>query len=59
MCGSGRVTDPGGACASGLKVNLGGSWHFGADSARCGLRHTHRPQNRGFSLGVRLAHHAE
>jgi len=50
------VTDPHGTCASGLKVIRGGSWFFGADSARCGLRYTHRPQDRGFSLGVRLAH---
>jgi formylglycine-generating enzyme required for sulfatase activity len=40
----------------GLKVIRGGSWRFGADSARCGLRYTHRPQDRGDSLGVRLAH---
>jgi formylglycine-generating enzyme required for sulfatase activity len=53
------VTDPHGRCASGLKVIRGGSWYFGADSARCGLRYTHRPQDRGFSLGVRLAHDAD
>jgi formylglycine-generating enzyme required for sulfatase activity len=56
---AGGVTDPRAACPSGLKVIRGGSWHFGADSARCGLRYTHRPQDRGFSLGVRLAHDAE
>lgn len=55
----GGVVDPRGACASGLKVIRGGSWYFGADSARCGLRYTHRPQDRGFSLGVRPAHGAE
>jgi formylglycine-generating enzyme required for sulfatase activity len=38
------------------KVIRGGSWRFGADSARCGLRYTHRPQDLGDSLGVRLAH---
>lgn len=54
----GAVTDPKGRCASGRKVIRGGSWYFGADSARCGLRYTHRPQDRGFSLGVRLAHAA-
>lgn len=54
----GAVTDPHGRCNSGLKVIRGGSWHFGADSARCGLRYTHRPQDRGYSLGVRLAHDA-
>ena len=43
----------------GLKVIRGGSWKFGADSARCGLRYTHRPRDRGYSLGVRLAHDAE
>jgi formylglycine-generating enzyme len=56
---AGAVTDPAGRCASGGKVIRGGSWRFGADSARCGLRYTHRPQDRGFSLGVRLAHEAE
>jgi formylglycine-generating enzyme required for sulfatase activity len=37
-------------------VIRGGSWLFGADSARCGLRYTHRPQDRGPSVGFRLAH---
>ena len=40
------------------QVIRGGSWRFGADSARCGLRYTHRPGDRGDSLGVRLAHDA-
>jgi len=56
---AGPVTDPPGRCGSGLKVIRGGSWKFAADSARCGLRYTHRPQDRGFSLGVRLAHDAQ
>jgi formylglycine-generating enzyme required for sulfatase activity len=56
---AGPATDPRGTCASGLKVIRGGSWRFGADSARCGLRYTHRPQDRGYSLGARLAHDAE
>jgi sulfatase modifying factor 1 len=38
------------------KVIRGGSWLFGADSSRCALRYTHRPQDRGPSLGFRLAH---
>ena len=38
-----------------LKIIRGGSWYFGADSAGCGLRYTHRPQDRGFSIGFRLA----
>jgi len=37
-----------------LKVIRGGSWYFAADSARCALRYTHRPQDRGFSLGFRV-----
>jgi len=40
------------------KVIRGGSWLFDADSARCALRYTHRPQDSGPSLGVRLAHDA-
>jgi len=56
---SGTVSDPVGSCGAAVKVIRGGSWFFGADSARCGLRYTHRPQDRGFSLGVRLAHDAK
>ncbi len=52
---AGEVSDPVGACAAPLKVIRGGSFYFGADSARCALRYTHRPQDRGFSLGFRLA----
>ena len=44
--------DPVGACESPLKVIRGGSWRFNADSARCALRYTHRPQDRGDSLGL-------
>lgn len=53
---SGAVTDPAGSCASAHRVIRGGSWKFDANSARCGLRYTHRPQDRGYSLGFRLAH---
>ena len=52
------MTDPHGRCASGLKVIRSGSWRFEADSARCKLRYSHRPRDRGFSLGERLAHDA-
>ena len=52
----GAVTPEGPAFTPDRKVIRGGSWRFGADSARCGLRYTHRPQDRGDSLGVRLAH---
>jgi len=46
--------DPLGQCDSGLRVIRGGSWYYGSDSARCGLRYTHRPQDSGPSLGFRL-----
>jgi formylglycine-generating enzyme required for sulfatase activity len=36
------------------RVIRGGSWYFGADSARCALRYTHAPNDRGFSLGFRV-----
>ena len=36
------------------KVIRGGSWRFNADSARCALRYTHRPRDRGDSLGFRI-----
>ncbi|MFN7959791.1 MAG: formylglycine-generating enzyme family protein [Thermoanaerobaculia bacterium] len=51
---SGPVLDPLARCASGKKVIRGGSWAFGADSARCALRYTHAPEDRGYSLGFRL-----
>jgi len=41
------------ACPGPLAVIRGGSWYFQADSARCGLRYTHAPGDRGFSLGFR------
>jgi formylglycine-generating enzyme required for sulfatase activity len=47
------VTDPHASCGAPVKVIRGGSWYFAADSARCALRYTHRPQDRGFSLGFR------
>ena len=51
---NGEANDPAPACGAPLKVIRGGSWYFGADSARCALRYTHRPGDRGFSLGFRL-----
>jgi formylglycine-generating enzyme required for sulfatase activity len=50
----GTSTDPAPACEAPLKVIRGGSWRFNADSARCALRYTHRPQDRGDSLGFRV-----
>jgi formylglycine-generating enzyme required for sulfatase activity len=47
--------DPGGATSGEKRVIRGGSWLFDANSARCGLRYTHAPQDRGFSLGLRVA----
>ena len=55
----GPVADPVGTCASDLRVIRGGSWAFGADSARCALRYTHRPRDRGPSLGFRVARDVE
>jgi formylglycine-generating enzyme required for sulfatase activity len=48
------AVDPHQSCDSSLRVIRGGSWYFGSDSARCALRYTHRPQDRGFSLGLRV-----
>ncbi len=50
-----EVSDPRAECAGARKVIRGGSWYFGADSARCALRYTHNPQDKGFSIGFRLA----
>jgi formylglycine-generating enzyme required for sulfatase activity len=47
--------DPRGPDAGTKRVIRGGSWYFDANSARCGLRYTHAPNDKGFSLGVRLA----
>jgi formylglycine-generating enzyme required for sulfatase activity len=47
--------DPHGAASGDKRVIRGGSWYFDANSARCGLRYTHAPQDRGFSLGFRIA----
>ncbi len=47
-------TDPLARCDSGLRVIRGGSWYYGPDSARCGLRYTHRSIDDGPSLGFRL-----
>jgi formylglycine-generating enzyme required for sulfatase activity len=53
---AGEAIDPLGACGSLRKIIRGGSWVFGADSARCALRYTHAPQDKGYSLGFRLVH---
>ena len=47
-------TDPRGAEIGGTRVIRGGSWRFDANSARCGLRYTHAPQDSGFGLGFRV-----
>jgi formylglycine-generating enzyme required for sulfatase activity len=55
-CGyaGGDAVDPRSSCGGPLKSIRGGSWYFAADSARCALRYTHRPGDRGFSLGFRV-----
>jgi len=50
----GTSTDPAPICDAPLKVIRGGSWRFNADSARCALRYTHNPQDRGDRLGFRV-----
>jgi formylglycine-generating enzyme len=52
------VRDPFQRCGSPFKAIRGGSWHFGADSARSALRYTHEPHLRGFSIGFRVARDA-
>jgi len=47
--------DPHGPAGGEKRVIRGGSWYFDANSARCGLRYTHAPQDKGFSLGFRVA----
>jgi formylglycine-generating enzyme required for sulfatase activity len=47
--------DPHGPAAGDKRVIRGGSWYFDANSARCALRYTHAPQDKGFSLGFRVA----
>lgn len=48
--------NPVGRCGSATHIIRGGSWLFDAASARCGLRYTHRPEDKGYSLGLRLVH---
>ena len=47
--------DPHGPPSGEKRVIRGGSWSFDANSARCALRYMHAPQDRGFSLGLRVA----
>jgi len=47
--------DPHGPGSGEKRVIRGGSWFFDANSARCALRYTHAPQDKGFSLGFRVA----
>jgi sulfatase modifying factor 1 len=49
------IRDPRGPSAGTRRVIRGGSWYFDANSARCGLRYSHAPQDSGFSLGFRVA----
>ena len=47
--------DPQGPASGEKRAIRGGSWLFDANSARCALRYTHAPQDKGFSLGFRVA----
>jgi formylglycine-generating enzyme required for sulfatase activity len=53
--GRGSGIDPRGPATGEKRVIRGGSWFFDANSARCGLRYTHAPEDKGFSLGFRVA----
>jgi sulfatase modifying factor 1 len=55
---AGTTSDPVQACGSPYRVIRGGSWYFGADSARSALRYTHEPGLRGFSIGFRIVREA-
>ena len=46
--------DPRGSAMGQKRVIRGGSWKFDANSARCGLRYTHLPRDKGYSLGFRV-----
>ena len=48
------VENPFQSCGSRYKAIRGGSWVFGAESARSALRYTHEPQLRGYSIGFRV-----
>ncbi len=52
---AGPIRDPRGPLSGDKRAIRGGSWFFDATSARCALRYTHAPADRGFSLGFRLA----
>ena len=52
---AGANIDPHGPLSGEKRVIRGGSWYFDKDSARCGLRYTHAPKDKGFSLGFRVA----
>ena len=51
---SDQAFDPKGPQDGTEKVIRGGSWYFGADSARSFFRGTHSPQLWGFSIGFRI-----
>jgi len=49
-----HATNPPGPSRGTKRVIRGGSWAFDANSARCALRYTHSPQDKGYSLGFRV-----
>ena len=53
--GAAANIDPHGPASGEQRVIRGGSWFFDGNSARCALRYTHAPQDKGFSLGFRVA----
>lgn len=51
----GPGVDPRGRCGTDSIPIRGGSWYFSANAARCGRRYIHHREDRGFSLGFRVA----
>ena len=52
---SGDAVDPIGPADLPKKVIRGGSWYFDAASCRCATRYSHAPEDKGFSVGFRVA----
>ena len=52
---AGDAVDPVGPADAPKKAIRGGSWFFDGASCRCATRYSHAPEDRGFSVGFRVA----
>jgi len=52
---AGDAVDPVGPADAPKRVIRGGSWYFDEASCRCATRYSHAPEDRGFSIGFRVA----